>query len=238
MNSYLVRKTQLDGTIIEYEVYGIEDARTAATVVFEDLESTAVHMRDRFDSTTGVETPFNPDDYAEVVNIVAHQVSSLPVRKPVSAELRNEFDLAGLAAAQLYAERTGGSKEPGPAVENFMRGLVDLSFEIGGVDISETMSELGRDRGDNAEDDSPRLLVPLLKSLSVELGGDTAAAREALDLYVRESGVEGAEDPAVAFYHAIYSSIEVAERHGVDFTHMMALVLENESEPAASPVIG
>lgn len=234
---YLIREAQLDGTIIEYEVYGIEDPRLAATVVFEDIDSTAVHMRERFDRHTGAEIAFDPDKYDRVIEIVAGKVTSLPTRVPAFGPLENDFDRAALSASQVYADRVGGPSDIAVAVEGFMRGLVDLSCETEGVDLAEVVGEVSRDRGDDGRDDSPRLLIPLLKQLDFQLGGNAAATTEALEHFVEHSGVEGAEDPAVAYYHMIYSLIEVAEKNGIDFTHLMAQVLENEPAAEQKPAI-
>lgn len=228
---YLIRKSGPDG-LVEFEYYGLASARDAARLVFEGDLSNQVHMRRRFNPHTGAELPFEPTDYDQVIEITQGKVTSLPVRSVPAGPLANDFDRAALAAAELYADRVGVSGSPGEKAEQLMRGLVDLSFDTEGVRISELIVELGTDRGDNAKDDSARLLGPLLAELDAALGGDTGVAREALKHYVEESGIEGAEDPSVAFYHLTYGLIEVTEQSGVDFTAMMANVLENPPEPA------
>lgn len=239
MKIYLVRKKQLDGTIIEYECPFIETAREAAIAVFEDNMAPSTSIRYRFNSATGVEIPYEPTKYDEVVEITAHQVSSLPKARPRDFPLFYDFDKAALSAALLYASETGMPADPVKAAGALMRAIIDYSFDgsvnTKAVDLPGTLEAIGQDRGDDGKDDSIRLLSGYVRSLDVTLDGDPVALAKATFHFVTESGVEGAEDPAVLNYHLIRGLIAVVESNGVDFTHMMAEALENAVGPETTP---
>ena len=239
MKTYLVRKKQLDGTIIEYECPFMETAREAAISVFENNMKPSTSVRHRFSSTTGVEIPYEPPRYDAVVEITEHQVSSLPRATPEPFKLHFDFDKAALVAALLYASETGTPANPVTAAAALMRAIIDHSFDPSvdtkAVDLPGTLEEIGRDMGDDGKDDSVRLLADYVRTLDVSLDGDMAALSKAMALFISESRVEGAEDLGVANYHLVRSLIAVVESNGVDFTHMMAEVLEGAVGPQSTP---
>lgn len=230
---HLVRKTLSDGSVMEYEVSGVDDSRTAAVLVFEvGDELPNISVRNRFDSRTGAEDAYSPEHYRSVVEIEDRKVSSLPDFIPSKDEL-NDFDRAAQQAAQTFASDVGIESEFSVAMPALMREIIDLSYDLE-VDIAQLINDLGSDRPEHGRDDTPRLLAPYLKSLSAELGSHKEEARAALNLYVRESGIEGGQDPHVAMYHLIYGLIEVSSHEGIDFTKVVARILE-ESEDQPTP---